>query len=219
VPGARYVLGVDTGKGTGRDYSVIQVLRMVSAEMIVQVALYRNNTIRPHDYAQVVVSVAQFYNNAHLMIENNDIGQAVCDTIWYELEYENLVNADDKGLGIRSTKSSKKYANMLLKEYLEKGWLRICDDRTIYELSRYEEVRPNVFAAHQHENDDCTTALLWSLYFIRTDDYEGERQNISRVSEDYSITNGSWDENSIEIGGDRSTSGGDPNWQPSAFFD
>jgi len=155
VPGGEYVLGVDTAKGTGKDYSVIQVLRIKNEFDVEQVAIYRNNLIRPHDFAQVCVSVAKYYNNAHMMVENNDIGQTVADSVWHEFEYENLINADPKGLGIRSTKKTKLKANMLLKEYLEKDRLSICDEKTLYELSRYEEVRPNVFAAGRHDHDDC----------------------------------------------------------------
>ena len=35
---------------------------------------YRNNEISP-DFSQVVMSVSQHYNDANMMIENNDIGQ------------------------------------------------------------------------------------------------------------------------------------------------
>ena len=107
VPGGEYVLGVDTGKGTGRDYSVIQILHLKNEFDLEQVAIYRNNLIRPHDFSQICVSIAQYYNNAHMMVENNDIGQSVADSIWHELEYEELINADPRGLGVRSTKKTK----------------------------------------------------------------------------------------------------------------
>lgn len=155
LSGKEYVVSVDTAKGTGYDYSVIQVIKINSEIDLEQVAVYRNNTIMPHDFSQVCVSIAQYYNNAHMMIENNDIGSSVADSVWHELEYENLVNLDPRALGVRSTKKSKKVANMLLKEYMEKNWLKVCDEKTVYELSRYEEIKPGVYAAGRHENDDC----------------------------------------------------------------
>ena len=100
------------------------------------------------------------------MVESNDVGEATCDAIWYEYENENLMNCDKKGLGIRSTKSTKKYANLLLKRYMESGWMKLVDERTLYELSRYEEIRPNVFGAGRKDHDDCVTSLLWSLYYV-----------------------------------------------------
>ena len=36
-----------------------------------------------------------------MMIENNDIGEALCSTIFYEYECDRIVNVDPKGLGIR----------------------------------------------------------------------------------------------------------------------
>jgi hypothetical protein len=212
-PGKQYVLGVDTSRGVGKDYSVIQVLKINNEHFIEQVAVYRNNKIIPHDYAQVCVSIAKYYNNAYIMIENNDIGHIVCDSVWYELEYENLVNLDIKALGVRSTKKSKKTANMLMKEYIEKNWLNIVDEKTVYELSRYQETRPGVFEAGRHENDDCVTSLLWALYFIKTDDFEGHSNNSQQIEDKFDIKYGDFDVNGEE------DLQGDPNFVPSVFMD
>jgi len=199
IKGAEYVLGVDTAKGTGRDYSVIQVLWIKNEYDLEQVAVYRNNTVRPHDFSQISVSIAKYYNNAHMMVENNDIGQTVADSVWHEYEYEELINADPKGLGIRSTKKTKLKANMLIKEYLEKDRLLIRDERTLYELSRYEEVRPNVFAAGRHEHDDCVTSLLWALYFIITEDFEGKSWDSKSIEDDYDVQYGNWENDEIPL--------------------
>jgi len=189
VPNGQYILGVDTAKGTGKDSSVIQVLKINNQYDIEQVAVYRSNLIRPHDYSQIVVSIAKLYNNAGVMVENNDIGQSVCDSVWYELEYEELINIDPKGLGIRSTKKTKAKANALLKEYVEKDWLRLCDERTLYELSRYEEIRPNVFAAGKHEHDDCVTSLLWALYFLICEENEDRDVDPKDIQDEYNAQN------------------------------
>ena len=218
IPGAEYVLGVDTSKGTGRDFSVIQVLWIKSEYDVEQVAVYRNNLVRPHDFSQIAVSIAKFYNNAHMMVENNDIGQTVADSVWHEYEYEDLINVDPKGLGIRSTKKSKLRANMLVKEYLEKDRLLIRDERTLYELSRYEEIRPNVFAAGRHEHDDCVTSLLWALYFIITDDYEGKNYNTKYIESDYDVQQGDWENDEIPLSDDLEDQG-DPRFTPSVVLD
>lgn len=183
---ATYVLGVDTSKGTGRDYSVIQVLKIKSETDIEQVAVYRNNNISPRDFAQVVISVSEYYNNAFIMAENNDVGQSLCDTIWYEFECEQLLNIDPKGLGIRSTKTTKLNANMLLKDYMEKEYLKLVDHNTITELSRYEETTINVFSCNEG-HDDCVTSLLWALYFIRTDFYDGKTMSSGDIDDKYKI--------------------------------
>lgn len=183
-----YVLGIDTSKGTKNDYSVVQVIRIFSEKEIKQVAVYRNNMISPHDFAQVCISISDYYNKAQMMIENNDIGQSLCDTIWYEYDCDRIVNVDPKGLGIRSTRKTKLEANLLLKEYMEREWIEIVDQQTIYELSRYEEVSPNVFSCG-NDNDDCVTSILWALYYIKTDYFEGKNNEIKKVESKYKINN------------------------------
>jgi len=189
VKEALYILGIDCAKGTKNDYSVIQVLRIYNEHEIKQVAVYRNNDIAPHDFSQICISISDYYNEAQMMIENNDIGQSLCDTIWYEYECDRIVNVDPKGLGIRSTRKTKLKANVNLKEYMEREWLEIVDQQTVYELSRYEEVRPNVFKCGNQENDDTVTSMLWALYFVITDYYEGKSTDIRKIDDKYKVEN------------------------------
>lgn len=190
---ATYVMGVDTAKGTGGDYSVIQVLKIISEEKIKQVAVYRSDTTSPHDFAQVCIGISQYYNNAFMMIENNGIGDSVCSTIWYEYEYDYIINLDPKGLGVRSTNKSKLKANLLLKRYFDNKMLEICDYNTIQEFSRYVEVTPNVYKAESDSNDDCVTALLWALYFITTDYFDGKDISAKEIDDEYKLDQNSDD--------------------------
>jgi len=185
--GEMYMLGVDSAKGTGKDYSVIQVLKISSENDIEQVAVYRNNLIEPHDFAQIVISVSKYYNDCYMMVENNDVGGTVAESIWFEFEYDKIILCDKKGIGIRSTRKSKLAANILLKRYIENGWLEIIDRNTIYELSRYEEVTPNVFKAPRGGNDDCVMALIWGLYFVSTVHFDGKNTNIKKIDKKFLI--------------------------------
>ena len=172
-----YFLGVDSSKGTGLDFSVIQVLKFISDKDVEQVAVYRNDKINTHDFGEVVIAVSEFYNNAMIMIENNDVGESVCNTIWHEYEYDYLCNVDTKGLGIRATKQSKLNACINLKRYLEEKWLKIHDKDTLYELARFVEVRPNIFQAESECHDDTITSLYWALFVVKTVFYEGKISN------------------------------------------
>jgi hypothetical protein len=190
VDGQTYVMGVDTGKGTGRDYSVVQVLRIDSEKKLKQVAVYRDNNISPHDFAQVCIGISKYYKDCLMMVENNGIGEAVCNSIWYEYEYENIANVDAKGLGIRSTTKSKLQANILLKRYIDNGYLELVDDATVAELSRYVEVTPNVFKAETSSaHDDCVTSLLWALYFITTDYFDSDNIEVKTLDQQYDLSN------------------------------
>jgi hypothetical protein len=198
-----YVIGVDTAKGTGNDYSVIQVLKIVNRTKLEQVAVYRNNTISTTHYAQICIEVSKLYNEAAIMIENNDIGDGVANSIWHHFEYDKIVNialagGGKSGIGVRSTKKSKLEGNLNLKKYIEEGWLTIRDKQTVYELSRYEEIegKINVFAAINNQNDDCVTSLIWACYYLMTKYYEDpnetydglpEIENKNRIEDNYPL--------------------------------
>lgn len=190
IPGAFYILGVDSAKGGGGDYSVVNVIKINNDNDVDQVAVYRCNTIDTDNFSQVCIGISNFYNNAYMMVENNDVGAMVAETIWYEYECDRIINVDPKGLGVRSTRKTKLAGNLLLKKYVENGWLQINDARTLYELSRYEEVSPNVFhAASVNDNDDCVTSLIWALYYLTTPFYDrmGNSINKKEIDRKYNI--------------------------------
>jgi len=188
IEGEMYMLGVDSAKGTGKDYSVIQVLKISHEHEIKQVATYRFNYVETQDFAEICISVSEFYNGAYMMIENNDVGGEVAKLIWYQYEYDKILNCDKKGIGIRSTRASKLSANVLLKRYVDNGWLEITERNTLYELSRYEEVRPDVFKAPRGSNDDCVTSLLWGLYFLSTIFFDGKKGNVKVIDPKFKIS-------------------------------
>lgn len=189
-PDCLYILGIDSGKGIGSDASVIQVLKIEHEYSIKQVAAYRANTLSTYDFAQICISVSQFYNGALMMIENNGIGGEVAQTIWYEYEYDKICNIDKNGLGINANKKSKLNACMLLKEYAEKGWLELVDYQTIWELSRFVEVRPNIFQCEtNHGHDDTVTALYWGLWFLKTPLFDDKDVSVKRLQEKFRLKN------------------------------
>jgi hypothetical protein len=194
VHGQMYMLGIDSAKGTNNDYSVIQVLKIIDEHRIEQVAMYRCNSISTYDFAQVCIEISNHYNECYMMVENNDVGEAVANTIWYDYECDRIINCDKKGIGIRSTKHSKLAANMLLKRYLESGWMIIRDKTTVFELSRYEEKTPNVFSSGKHENDDTVTALLWGLYFVSTTFFDGKNVDIKKIDDKFRMDKNNDDE-------------------------
>lgn len=182
IDGAKYVIGCDPSRGTGGDASTIQVFKINNEKDIDQVAIYSNEFIDPETFANVCVGVSEFYNEAAIMVENNDIGYMVCEKIWYDLECENLINVDPKGLGIRATRKSKLAGNLLLKKYIENGYLGIVDRKTHFELSRYIEHQPGVYhAASDSDHDDSCTAAIWALEFLRTEFYDPDSNGKSPV--------------------------------------
>ena len=173
IEGKQYVLGCDPSRGTGADSSTIQVLKINSEKDLEQVAIYHNEFVDPETFAEICIGVSDFYNSAPMMVESNDIGSLVCDKIWNEHENENLINIAKTGLGVSANRKTKLAGNLLLKKYIENGYLEVVDNRTRKELATYCEVSPGVFHADsESDKDDAVTSLIWAVTFITTEFYD-----------------------------------------------
>lgn len=192
IKGVLYILGIDAAEGIGKDYSVIQVLKITKEHDVEQVAIFRCNTIEITKFAQICIEVSRFYNDAYMMIENNGVGDVLAKAIWNDHECDLILNCDKKGLGIKSTKRTKAAGNLLLKRYMESYWLKVYDKRTVQELSQYEEVKPGIYSAPQHAHDDCVTSLIWALYFVITEFFDGKSLEVKSVEDRFKIDN-VWD--------------------------
>jgi hypothetical protein len=200
-PNSEYVIGVDPAEGVEKDHSVAQVFKIVTADnqvegehyTLIQVATFRDNKTKPRAFSQLVIGIADFYNKAWLMVENNNAcGGLVTNFIWNDYEYENMINPD-KGkngkLGITATKPAKYKANMKLQEMILNYQIKIVDKMTIEELNSYEEIKPNIYAAgNSSVHDDTVTAMNWAITFLENKYYSGYGENLGQaISEDYKI--------------------------------
>src|SRR5210317_1669788 len=101
---------VDVSKGRGQDFSTFNVID-ISTRPFKQVAVYRNNTISPLLFPNIIYKYAKIYNEALVVIEANDSGQVVCNGLYHELEYENMYveSAVKSGsLGVQMTRKVKR---------------------------------------------------------------------------------------------------------------
>lgn len=178
--GAVYILGTDAGKGIGKDSSSIQVLKIISEREVEQVAVYTNNRIDVYNFAQVIIEVSRFYNGADIMIENNGEGSEVANRIWYDYEYDKIVNYDKKTLGINANVKTKLAACLAFKRYAENGWLTIYDKETIQQMTYFEERGENIFKAIGSQHDDLVTSLYWAIYYVTSNqfDKQGDVNNV-----------------------------------------
>jgi hypothetical protein len=166
---AQYILGVDVAKGTGENYSTIQVLKVNSLKPIQckQVAAYRNNNIDVYNFAEVVNRTGLFFNNAYILVENNAEGSTVVNHLWWELENARLINSitNKPGeLGIRATKSTKPKAVLLMKKLIEENLLEVTDDETTKELCAF--IEDNGKFHGEDYPDDLVSALYWATWIF-----------------------------------------------------
>jgi len=87
IPKHRYIIGADVSTGTGKDSSSLQVMDVESYE---QVAEYKG-FISTKLFGRFIKQIAQYYNQAFVVIECNGIGEAVFNEVYYD-DYEPYAN-------------------------------------------------------------------------------------------------------------------------------
>ena len=169
VKNHEYIMTVDVSKGRGQDYSTFTLID-ISDRPFTQVAVYRNNTISPILFPNIIYKYAKSYNNAYVVIESNDQGSVVCNGLYHDLEYENVhVESAIKAnaIGIEITRKTKRLGCSAIKDILENNKLKIVDEDTILEISTFE-ARGQSYEASDGNHDDLMMNLVMFGYFVST---------------------------------------------------
>ena len=164
-----YVMAVDVAKGRGQDYSTFNLID-ISVRPFQQVAVYRNNTISPLLFPNIIYKYAKSYNEAYVVIESNDQGTVVCNGLYHDLEYENVhVESAIKAnaIGIEMTRRVKRLGCSAIKDILENDKLRIVDENTIMEISTFV-AKGQSYEASDGNHDDLMMNLVMFGYFVST---------------------------------------------------
>jgi len=138
-------------------------------------AKFRDNEIKPIVFPSIIDRVAKYYNMAFVLIEINDLGQQVADSMQFELEYDNMMMCTQRGrsgqvlgggfsgrgnqLGLRMTKGTKKIGTSNLKSLIEGDQLIINDYEIIAELSTFI-AKGKSFKAEPGATDDLVMCLV-----------------------------------------------------------
>jgi hypothetical protein len=174
-PERSYVMIVDTSHGQGMDYSAFSIIDVTETPYRV-CATFRSNNTSPLLYPDIIVSTAKLYNNAHLLIESNDIGQQIINSIRNDLEYEYIFSTTTQGrggqrlssgfggksskLGIKTTDSLKRIGCANLKTLIESDTLIVEDYQTIEEMSTFVRNSKMSYSADPGTNDDMIMTLV-----------------------------------------------------------
>ena len=171
-----YVCIVDSSKGKGLDYSAFSIID-VTVMPYVQVCAYKNNTITPLDYAEVVHRVAKSYNVASVLVEVNNMGEQVAHALHMDFEYDNMLFTENAGRegkritsgfgnnvekGINTTKNVKATGCSILKLLIEQNQLIINDFSTIQELSTFSKKGVSYEAEPGHHDDMVMGLVLFA---------------------------------------------------------
>jgi len=169
IKGHDYIMTVDVSKGRGQDYSTFTVID-IGTRPFKQVAVYRNNTISPILFPNIIYKYANLYNEAYVIIEANDSGQLVCQGLYQDMEYENIhmesaVKADR--IGIEMNRKVKRIGCSGIKDILENRKLDIIDEETILEVSTFVS-KGQSYEASDGNHDDLMMNLVMFGYFVST---------------------------------------------------
>ena len=231
IPEHNYTITVDVARGIDGDYSAFTVFDTTTIPYKL-VAKYRNNTIKPLIFPDIIVEVAKGYNEAYILIEVNDVGAQVADIVQYDLEYENLLMCAMRGragqvvgqgfsggkvqLGVKMSSTVKKIGCSNLKGLVEDDKILINDYDTIAELTTFIQ-KGQSWQAEEGCHDDiamCLVLFAWLSvqdYFkelhdndVRKRMYEEQREAIDADMAPFGfISDGMDDESFVDEDGDR----------------
>jgi hypothetical protein len=179
VKGHEYIMTVDVSKGRGQDYSTFNLID-ISVRPFSQVAVYRNNTISPLLFPNIIYKYAKVYNDAYAVVESNDQGVVVCNGLYHDLEYENVhVESAVKAnaIGIEINRKTKRLGCSAIKDILENNKLKIVDENTILEISTFV-AKGQSYEASDGNHDDLMMNLVMFGYFSSTQ-YFGDMTDIN----------------------------------------
>lgn len=167
----QYFLICDYAEGLEQDSSTIQVFRRNIENQFEQVAVYKDNTIKPREFAKIKFYIAEYYNNGLIIGESNSIGEESLNEL-FELEYENIFyDFDNKNkIGLKQTKKTKSLGCTYLKRNIENNKFKINDFETIQELSTFVK-RKNSYEAEEGKHDDLVMPLVTFSYLMNNETF------------------------------------------------
>jgi hypothetical protein len=172
ISNRNYVCIADVSRGKGLDYSAFQIIDITEMPYK-QVCCFRDNLVTPIDYTEIIFRTCKAYNECSVLIEINDIGGQVVDSLHYDFEYDNIMYTQSSGRGgkkissgnkssergVRTTKSVKAIGCSVLKLLIEQNQLIINDHTTIRELSTFSR-KGISYEAESGCNDDMVMCLV-----------------------------------------------------------
>jgi hypothetical protein len=168
----QYIMTVDVSKGRAQDYSTFNIFD-ITQRPFKQVATYRNNTISPLLFPDIIYKYATVYNEAYVIVEANDQGSLVTNGLYNDLEYENMhveSAVKSNALGVEMNKKVKRIGCSAIKDIIENKKLHVVDAQTILEMSTFV-AQGQSYEASEGNHDDLMMNLVMFGYFAVTNTF------------------------------------------------
>ena len=168
-PDCNYVFGVDTSEGlTESDFQAIVVLKVPE---LIEVATF-NDRISPDKFALIVCCLALIYNNAFVVVEDNDRGGfLVIKLLDEKYKYRNLYRrtklsgnkdfTEKKEIGWKTTVTSKPFMVQDLEAIINEMGIKFNSLQTINQLKKFSKLADGDLGVPRPGFDDlCIAAML-----------------------------------------------------------
>ena len=199
-----YVVCADVGRGDSKDYSAFHV---IDVETVEQVAEYKGR-IPTKDFGNMLVNISTEYNDALLIIENNNIGWATIQQV-IDREYPNLFytskdlryvdiahqmtnkyRSQEKNMvaGFTTTMKTRPLIIAKLEEYFRDESVVVHSSRLIDELLTFIFIN-NRAEAMAGYNDDLVMSFAIGLWVrdtalrLRTEGIELTKKTLNRMQD------------------------------------
>ncbi len=168
----KYYIGVDCSEGIGKDSSTCVVLNSKGEE----VAMFKNNKIKPYEFASFVNELGRYYNKAFLVVEKASGGHSVIERLRYEYKYMNMYkyktydefNRAKYQIGFDTNAKTKGIIINDLREMFEKGQLLINSAETVEEMKVFNIKDNGSMGAMSGYNDDLVIATALALSGLKS---------------------------------------------------
>tara|TARA_Y100001954_G_C15643484_1_gene518890 strand:- start:43 stop:927 length:885 start_codon:yes stop_codon:yes gene_type:complete len=167
--GCSYLLVSDVARGDGADNSAFHVIKLDTLEVIAE---YQGKPTLDM-YAEILNSAGREYNNAMLVVENNNVGFSVLEKL-AEKQYPNLYystkgtheyveqhmaeNMSNSIAGFTTSHKTRPLIVAKLEEFIRNKLITIYSNRTLHELQTFiwNNGKPQAMRGY---NDDLTMSL------------------------------------------------------------
>lgn len=174
--GMKYYIGVDVSEGLGgkHDYSTMFIMDKDGY----QAAEFRNNSIKPYLFADIVDAMGRWYNKALLTVEKASGGHSVIERLRYEKHYMNMTKYKTYdefkrviwNVGFDTNNKTKSIAVNDAQEWFDKGLVDINSNNLLEEMKTYVADDKGGFNAVSGSHDDLISALWLCI--------QGYKQNL-----------------------------------------
>ena len=171
-----YSIGGDVSEGVGLDSAVLEILDITNPAEIIQVAEYENNEVAPAEFTNVVQEIAGHWGYPLLLIERNNQGTGVCDTLANAHMYQNLVSwgakesHKNKQNGMISHINTKYKAVQNMRYFVNEAQaVKFRSLDCLKEFKVFVRYPNGSWKAKAGEHDDRVMAFVWALMALYKD--------------------------------------------------